>query len=1147
MGPYTWIRSKASFAKKNGAVMKPMMNLVSMLAILSGVWLNAFLPVVADARPCEQWAATIVSIQGVVQVRKSGETQWVPVRLNETFCPGDIVRVNENSRAALVLSNETLLRFDQNTTISITGVEKEKTFFINLLKGAAHFFSRFPRRLNVVTPFVNAAVEGTEFYARVEPDQTYLSIFEGRVAASNEAGSLMLAGGQSAIARSGQAPALRVVVEPRDAVQWALYYPPIIDWRPSDFLGGGETDWQSLVRKSVTLYWKADIEGAFSALEKAREAIADPRFFLYRAALFLSVGRVEAANADISQALKFDLGNSYALALQAVIAVVQNKQEKAHQLATKAVETDPQSSVPRVALSYALQSQFDIRGALNSLQKAVELDPENALAWSRLAELYQSVGELDEAVRAARRAVGLNPHLARTQTVLGFALIAQVKIKDAKEAFHKAIKLDSAAPLPRLGLGLALIREGNLKSGRAEIEIAATLDPNSSLIRSYLGKAYYEEKRDELAADQYSLAKKLDPMDPTPWFYDAIRKQAINRPVEALHDLQKSIELNDNQAVFRSRLQLDQDLAARSASLGRIYNNLGFQQTGLVEGWKSVNIDPANYSAHRLLADLYAAIPKHQIARVSELLQSQLLQPINITPIQPLLAESDVFISENAGPTDLSFNEFNPLFLRNRFAVQPSAVVGNNETWGDEIVHSGLWNQFSYSLGQFHYQTNGFRENNDQEQDIITGFVQASLSPKTSIQGEVRLKDRSFGDLELLFDPTRFSPNLQQDQETDTLRLGFHHAFSPKSEVVVSAIGQKINENVKDSNISIATEIEEDTDGYLAEGQHLYRTRRFNTIAGLGYYDADLDQTIGLTSPLFPDSILMEDFDINHFNGYIYTYFKILSNLTLTAGISYDDFDDDRIDENQLNPKIGITWNLFPATTLRLAAFRVLRRTLIGDQTLEPTQVSGFNQFFDDFPGTDVREYGGAIDQKFFDNLFGGAEFYRRDLEVTFEDIYVTDPTPVFRKTDWDEYLGRAYLYWAPHPWLAFNTEYWYEKFDRGDEFPGTEEITELKTHRLQFGGNFFHPSGLFLGLKATYVNQEGEFVDPAFTSTVNDDDQFWLVDADLGYRLPRRYGIFSIQAKNLFDEDFNFQDTDPANPTIFPERQVLAQITLAF
>ena len=58
-------------------------------------------------------------------------------------------------------------------------------------------------------------------------------------------------------------------------------------------------------------------------------------------------------------------------------------------------------------------------------------------------------------------------------------------------------------------------------------------------------------------AEQFAIAKELDPNDPTPWFYDAIRLQTENRPVEALRNIERSIELNDNRAVYRSRLLLD--------------------------------------------------------------------------------------------------------------------------------------------------------------------------------------------------------------------------------------------------------------------------------------------------------------------------------------------------------------------------------------------------------------------------------------------------------------------------------------------------------------------------------------------------------------------------------------------------------------
>ena len=293
--------------------------------------------------------------------------------------------------------------------------------------------------------------------------------------------------------------------------------------------------------------------------------------------------------------------------------------------------------------------------------------------------------------------------------MLGFVHLAQIDTRQARADFEAAIERDSFNPLARLGLGLAMIRDGELVEGREQLEIAVALDPTNSLLRSYVGKAYYEEKRDELAASELEVARALDPFDPTPWFYDAIRKQTINRPVEALRDVQQSIILNDNRAVYRSRLLLDEDLAARSASLARVYRDLGFEELALVEGWKSIAADSGDYSGHRLLADAYSTLPRHQIARVNELFQSQILQPINITPIQPQLSEGNIFVLENAGPNALAFNEFNPLFNRNRLAFQGSGIVGGNDTVGDSAVVSGVHNRLSFSLGQFHYETDGFR------------------------------------------------------------------------------------------------------------------------------------------------------------------------------------------------------------------------------------------------------------------------------------------------------------------------------------------------------------------------------------------------------------------------------------------------------
>ena len=182
----------------------------------------------SEASEEKEWVGKIVSVQGSAQVRKMGTTQWEPVHLNDTYYIGDMIRVQHNGRVAVVLCNGATLRLDQNSTLTFSSLEKKQTLLIRLLKGAAHFFSRVPRSLKLATPFVNGGVEGTEFYVRVDPDQTFLSVFEGKVLAENEAGSIVLSSGQSAVAGKGKAPELQVVVRPRDAVRWALYYPPVI-------------------------------------------------------------------------------------------------------------------------------------------------------------------------------------------------------------------------------------------------------------------------------------------------------------------------------------------------------------------------------------------------------------------------------------------------------------------------------------------------------------------------------------------------------------------------------------------------------------------------------------------------------------------------------------------------------------------------------------------------------------------------------------------------------------------------------------------------------------------------------------------------------------------------------------------------------
>ncbi len=1111
-----------------------------------------FPPPASSITICEKPIAKVVSVQGSIESLRVGETQWQQVKLNDTFCPRDKLRANKKSRAEVSLA-KSILRLNANTTLILKDIKEDHTALIDLLNGAAYFFSLAPKSLEVVTPSAIAAVRGTEFFINVDDERTLLTIFEGEVLASNPTGSLSLTSGQSAEARLGQAPVLRVVVRPQDAVRWTLYYLPVIDVHPEDFQGA--------IQQSIQSYRKGDLKAAFDRLENVPE-VQDPKFFTYLASLELSVGQVDAANKNIQQALSLDSNNSDAFSLQSIIALAQNKKDESFSKAQQAVQADPKSANAQIALSYSQQARFDLEGALTSVQIAVQLDPRNALAWARLAELWSAHGYRNKALEAAQKSASLNPNLTRTQTVLGFAHLIREDTDKARAAFQKAIEFDQGDPLPKLGQGLAKIRDNELTEGRGEIEEAVNLDPNNALMRSYLGKAYYEEKRSDKASEQFVIAKKKDPKDPTPYLYDAIEKQTTNRPVEALRDMQTAIELNNNRAPYRSILLLDSDLASRSAAIGRIYTDLGFQKRALLEGWLSVNTDPSNFSAHRFLADSYSVLQRHEIARVSELLQSQLLQPINMTPIQPRLGESNLFLISAGGPGALSFREFNPLFQSNGIRFQGSGLVAENDTYSGEGIISGIFDKASFSVGYSKFDTNGWRVNADQEDDLVNAFVQYQITPQTSIQAEYRFRETYSGDTALRFLENDFRPLERAESRTKTVRVGFHHSFSPNSDLIGNASYQTFDsrDNLPGPVSSTDTSVETD-DSFSGELQYLFRSKYANIVAGGGLFDINSNRVqsvvidpppmcsvlLPLTCPPFPiidpppgaPTITPSNRDRDHQNVYLYSYIKPLNNLTLIVGGSADflnTVDPTLKERQQFNPKLGIVFEPIQGTTLRAAAFRVLKRTLLNQQTVEPTQVAGFNQFFDDSNATDAWRYGGAIDQIFSKNLYGGAEYTYRDLDVAVSGTTV----------GWTESITRAYLFWTPSDWLALTAEYQFEELERDPQF--TLGVKNSSTHSVPLGINFFHPSGLSVLLKGTFIYQQGAFRSVSSSSMspfISGQDDFLMVDATIRYRFPNRHGFLALGATNLFDKQFQHFDSDLNNPRIQPARSLFASVTL--
>ena len=82
--------------------------------------------------------------------------------------------------------------------------------------------------MKVNTAYLNGTIEGTEFIFELRGKKAVLTVLEGTIVADNSLGNVTLESGQSATGEPDKAPVRRIVAKPRDGVQWALHYPPVL-------------------------------------------------------------------------------------------------------------------------------------------------------------------------------------------------------------------------------------------------------------------------------------------------------------------------------------------------------------------------------------------------------------------------------------------------------------------------------------------------------------------------------------------------------------------------------------------------------------------------------------------------------------------------------------------------------------------------------------------------------------------------------------------------------------------------------------------------------------------------------------------------------------------------------------------------------
>ena len=194
------------------------------------------------------------------------------------------------------------------------------------------------------------------------------------------------------------------------------------------------------------------------------------------------------------------------------------------------------------------------------------------------------------------------------------------------------------------------------------------------------------------------------------------------------------------------------------------------------------------------------------------------------------------------------------------------------------------------------------------------------------------------------------------------------------------------------------------------------------------------------------------------------------------------------------------------------------KQRLIAKETLAPTQIAGFTQFFDDPNGSLSDLYGLGIDAVLYQDengdpiIYGGLEATRRDIDRPF-----LSPNRTGATDDLSEDVLFSYLYALPADRIALTFMPSYETTKCDDN---CEPIKRVSTWRLPFGVRYFDPIGLYGVIEYASIAQ-----DVRRSNAHEDSESFGTLDFAVGWRLPRFDGAIQLTVRNGFGENFDYQD----------------------
>jgi tetratricopeptide (TPR) repeat protein len=936
-----------------------------------------------------------------------------------------------------------------------------------------------------------------------------------------------------------------------ESVAWTLRYPLLFS---AGSMAG--MPWAEAARA----YEEGRLLEALIGLDGVAGAARTAGYHTYRAHLLLLAGSEQEARRSLDEAGRLSPDSAEVAALRAILSLREGRREEALAQAERAVAAAPGLAAAHLARSYARQAGRDLTAARASAEEVLRLDPAGVQARLRMAELDMAVGRPADALSGAGQAVRLAPGLGRAHDTLGFALLANDRAQDALASFAEAARINTGDAVAHFGLGLAHIRVGQRTEGQERLETAVELAPGNALLHTYLGRVYDLAGRSRDAAVQYALAAQADPRDPTPRRFEAMRLAADNRPAAARTAMQAALERVDQRAVYRMPQLLAQDRSLHLADLAALEGVLGLGERAWETAALALATDPGLGAVHLAAGDALAAQPRAGLAREGEYLQALLRGPLGALPppllltegVQPGAVAPQQGFFRAATPEGVGFNEYGAVFTAAGPHLDLDATAGNRATLGEQVRLAGAAGRLGLSLSQLHFESDGFDAREALDHAVWRGVVRYDPLPGSRLHLEYQHAEGA-RDGTLFPDDSLFNLPQRIDERRNRTRVALRHRFDAAGELLVLAGREDLEQDI--DNLPTAGNLllvprrdRQDVRSDGIEAQYLWRSDGLRLTAGAGHHRDEQRYRFGPGEHVFgtlPANVV--EITARTRSAYVYGQRQLGPDLLLEAGLAADDQDYGGFTQRFLSPKLGLRWQAVPGGVFSFAASRGLNRFFLGGAGLEPTQVAGFQQVYNDGPGVRADRLGLGWTQRLAGGWEWGAQVSGRELRLPL--LGFIEPFENWREREARFWLSRV----LPRETLANLLPGWEgaltlaydgQDYTRHGLFFGVEQIRDYRPQHLRLGGRLFHAGGWGLDLGLTWVDAQGER--QHFTGErVAFGDDFPVADAALTWRLPGRRGQLSLGAINLFDNDFRYLEMDPAHPRFAPGRFVYARLRL--